>query len=46
MELRDGDAARYKGKGVEKAVQAVNAELNSELGWLGTPRTSPPSTPR
>ncbi|MEO0388289.1 MAG: phosphopyruvate hydratase, partial [Pseudomonadota bacterium] len=27
VELRDGDATRYKGKGVLKAVEAVNAEI-------------------
>ncbi len=31
IELRDGDAARYGGKGVLKAVQAVNGELSSVL---------------
>lgn len=27
MELRDGDPARYKGKGVSKAVEHVNGEI-------------------
>src|SRR3989442_15005675 len=27
IELRDGDAARYGGKGVEKAVEHVNTEI-------------------
>jgi enolase len=31
VELRDGDAARYGGKGVEKAVQAVVDEIEPEL---------------
>jgi enolase len=33
VELRDG-GARYQGKGVEKAVAAVNTEILSELGGL------------
>ena len=36
VELRDGDASRYGGKGVLKAVASVNGEINSELvGWDG-----------
>ncbi|QIQ86160.1 phosphopyruvate hydratase [Erythrobacter sp.] len=31
VELRDGDAARYKGKGVLKAVEAVNTEIRELL---------------
>ncbi|MEA1619657.1 phosphopyruvate hydratase [Erythrobacter sp. T5W1-R] len=31
VELRDGDAARYKGKGVLKAVDAVNTEIRDLL---------------
>jgi enolase len=31
VELRDGDAARYKGKGVLKAVHAVNGEIRDLL---------------
>ncbi|MEZ4757119.1 MAG: phosphopyruvate hydratase [Flavobacteriales bacterium] len=31
MELRDGDKKRYLGKGVQKAVENVNATLNNEL---------------
>jgi enolase len=31
VELRDGDAARYAGKGVEKAVVAVDDEIGPEL---------------
>ena len=31
LELRDGDAARYMGKGVAKAVAFVNGEINAEL---------------
>lgn len=34
LELRDGDASRYGGKGVEKAVQNVNTVIAEELvGW-------------
>ena len=32
MELRDGDASRYKGKGVQKAVDAVNNEIFDAIG--------------
>jgi enolase len=31
VELRDGDKGRYLGKGVQKAVENVNGQLNSEL---------------
>jgi enolase len=31
LELRDGDAARYHGKGVRKAVENINGELNKEM---------------
>ncbi|MBN2753182.1 MAG: phosphopyruvate hydratase [Rhodospirillaceae bacterium] len=31
MELRDGDAERYNGKGVQKAVEAVNSEIFDAL---------------
>ena len=31
LELRDGDAARYKGKGVLEAVEHVNNEIAEEL---------------
>jgi enolase len=31
LELRDQDAGRYLGKGVQKAVENVNGEINSEL---------------
>ena len=31
VELRDGDASRYKGKGVLKAVEAVNTEIRDLL---------------
>jgi enolase len=33
-ELRDGDANRYLGKGVEKAVEAVNGEIFSALSGM------------
>src|SRR5438270_13374317 len=34
VELRDGDKARYLGKGVRKAVDAVNGEIFDALGGL------------
>lgn len=34
VELRDGDKARYGGKGVQKAVQAVNGEIFDVLSGL------------
>src|SRR3954470_9280957 len=34
VELRDGDKARYLGKGVRKAVDAVNGELFEALGGM------------
>ena len=34
VELRDGDKGRYLGKGVEKAVQAVNEDILEELVFL------------
>ena len=37
LELRDGDAGRYLGKGVTKAVEAVNGELTDAV--LGMPAT-------
>ena len=37
VELRDGDPARYGGKGVLKAIEAVNGEIAAELtGWDAT----------
>ncbi len=33
-ELRDGDKKRYNGKGVQKAVDAINGELFNELAGL------------
>ena len=33
-ELRDGDKARYLGKGVTKAVESVNTTLNKELAGM------------
>ena len=37
LELRDGDEARYLGKGVEQAVTNVNDTISSELyGWDAT----------
>ncbi len=40
VELRDGDAKRYKGKGVLKAVDAVNGEIAAAL--LGLDATEQP----
>ncbi len=34
VELRDGDKARYGGKGVQKAVAAVNGEIFEAIGGL------------
>ena len=34
VELRDGDKARYQGKGVRKAVDAVNGEIYDALGGM------------
>src|SRR6202142_991197 len=34
VELRDGDKARYGGKGVRKAVDAVNGEIFDALGGM------------
>jgi enolase len=34
VELRDGDPARYLGKGVQKAVAAVNGELFDAIGGM------------
>ncbi len=34
VELRDGDAKRYGGKGVQKAVRAVNTEINQVIAGL------------
>jgi enolase len=34
VELRDGDKGRYQGKGVRKAVDAVNGEIFDALGGL------------
>ena len=34
VELRDGDAARYQGKGVSKAVDAVNGEIYDALAGM------------
>jgi enolase len=34
VELRDGDKARYLGKGVTKAVQAVNGEILDAIGGM------------
>src|SRR5271167_1321975 len=38
VELRDGDKARYLGKGVEKAVAAVNGEIFDALGGIDAER--------
>ncbi|MCO5129659.1 MAG: phosphopyruvate hydratase [Xanthobacteraceae bacterium] len=34
VELRDGDKARYAGKGVRKAVEAVNGEIFDAIGGM------------
>src|SRR5437588_9054497 len=34
VELRDGDKARYLGKGVRKAVHAVNGEIFDAIGGM------------
>src|SRR4030088_1721798 len=34
VELRDGDKARYLGKGVQKAVEAVNGEIFDAVGGM------------
>ena len=34
VELRDGDKARFKGKGVLKAVEAVRTEINEAIGGM------------
>jgi enolase len=34
VELRDGDKGRYGGKGVEKAVEAVNGEIFDAIGGM------------
>jgi enolase len=34
IELRDGDAGRYGGKGVLKAIEAVNTEISEAIGGL------------
>ncbi len=34
VELRDGDKARYFGKGVQKAVEAVNGEIFDAIGGM------------
>src|ERR1700674_5535800 len=35
VELRDGDKSRYLGKGVQKAVAAVNGEIFDAVGGVG-----------
>ena len=45
VELRDGDKKRYGGKGVHKAVAAVNAEIFDALGGMDAERR-PRSTRR
>ena len=36
LELRDGDAKRYGGKGVRKAVDHVNGEIATGARWQGS----------
>jgi enolase len=45
VELRDGDKARYLGKGVTKAVEAVNGDLRCARR-PGSRRPGAPSTKR
>ena len=40
LELRDGDKARYGGKGVQKAVENINTTINDVLTGF-CPRSSP-----
>lgn len=37
LELRDGDTGRYRGKGVQKAIAAVEGEIAQELVGRGLP---------
>ena len=45
VELRDGDKSRWLGKGVQKAVDAVNGEI-ADASSASTPRTRSRSTGR
>ena len=45
VELRDGDKGRYGGKGVLKAVEAVNGDIFDAV-WASKPKTSSRSTRR
>ena len=45
VELRDGDPARYRGRGVQQAVANVNGPLAGRCA-ASTPATSAPSTRR
>ena len=40
VELRDGDAARYGGKGVQRAVEAVNEEIANAVLFLASDESS------
>ena len=44
VELRDGDKGRWGGKGVEKAVRAVNGEIAGRGASASMRRTRPSST--
>ena len=44
VELRDGDKARYLGKGVRKAVDAVNGEISDAVGGMDAERPGRAST--
>ena len=46
VELRDGDKSRYGGKGVLKAVEAVNGDIFDAVCAASTPRTRSRSTRR
>ena len=46
VELRDGDKSRWGGKGVSKAVQAVNGEIAEAVVGHGGRGSGRASTPR
>ena len=45
VELRDGDKSRYGGKGVLKAVRAVETEILDAIGGMEARPTNPASAP-
>ena len=46
VELRDGDAGRFGGKGVLKAVESVNGEIFDALSGMGVRHIEMPATPQ